>query len=308
MDTQLATPINRAEQALQAATTPYESKQVEAMAAAAMAWAKEQNDYEKVVDAARIYLLSRCHTTELILPTIKQGRPEIKGNDIVTFLEDYGFSKMQWQRRRDELEARRYLDDYLDECIEKGVEPTRWGLIRFARGGAGSEVIHVSDGSDEWYTPAPYVESVRTVMGGIDLDPASSDDAQRVVMAKEYYTPDDNGLAQDWHGKVYLNPPYSMPAVAQFTKQVIEKYKAGEIEEAIVLVNNATDTTWFHRLLEYPVCFTKGRVRFWSVDGPDLGARQGQAVFYLGDNVDAFAGEFSKYGVVLVRYDDRESR
>ena len=38
------------------------------------------------------------------------------------------------------------------------------------------------------------------------------------------------------------------------------------------------------------------------------GARQGQAFFYLGDNVDAFAGEFSKYGVVLVRYDNRESR
>jgi hypothetical protein len=59
----------------------------------------------------------------------------------------------------------------------------------------------------EWYTPAPFVEAARTVMGGIDLDPASHREANKTIMATDYYTEAENGLQKPWSGRVFLNPP-----------------------------------------------------------------------------------------------------
>ena len=52
-----------------------------------------------------------------------------------------------------------------------------------------------SSESNEWYTPADYLQSVREFFGGIDLDPASNVTANENVQAKEIYTVNDNGLA-----------------------------------------------------------------------------------------------------------------
>lgn len=156
---------------------------------------------------------------------------------------------------------------------------------------------------DEWYTPAEYIEAARAVLGVIDLDPASNDEAQAVVQAARYYTADDDGLDQPWYGRVWLNPPYSMPLIQKFTKRAIDAYENLEIESAIILTNNCTDAGWFHALMQaYPVCFTRGRIGFWRPDRSTFATRQGQAFFYLGDNLERFYVEFRRFGLFPNRF------
>ncbi|MGO1541409.1 MAG: DNA N-6-adenine-methyltransferase [Luteimonas sp.] len=163
---------------------------------------------------------------------------------------------------------------------------------------------HVANnsGNNEWYTPAEYIEAARRVMGGIDVDPASSAIANSRVQALTYFTAEDDGLKQEWHGRVWMNPPYAQPLIANFADAVAEKYAGGEIEQACVLVNNATDTAWFHTMLAgaSAVCFPRGRIRFIDPQGNPSGAPlQGQAVLYFGESAESFATEFSQFGRIV---------
>jgi phage N-6-adenine-methyltransferase len=154
-------------------------------------------------------------------------------------------------------------------------------------------------GSDEWYTPAPYIEAARQALGAIDLDPASNLVAQAVVGAGTYYTKDDDGLAQPWAGRVWINPPYSNPR--PWVERLVDQYEAGAVEAGLILVNNATDTAWFQRLLaRYPACFFGKRISFWRADrGVLKGNRQGQALFYLGPDPIRFAEAFADMGQIV---------
>lgn len=159
---------------------------------------------------------------------------------------------------------------------------------------------HVANnsGNNEWYTPAVYVEAAREVMGGIDLDPASSVIANQVIQAEAFYTVEDDGLSHDWFGRVWMNPPYASDLIGQFSAKLAYHYGTGDVVEAVVLVNNATETGWFGDLIRMAsaVIFPNGRVRFWKPDG-ELGAPlQGQAIIYLGNYPQVFLDVFSKFG------------
>jgi len=77
------------------------------------------------------------------------------------------------------------------------------------------------------------------------------------------------------------------------------------ITAAIALVNNYTDTGWFHAAAEIAdaVCFTRGRIRFVDKDGDECDApAQGSAFFYFGDRVSDFAATFLEVGLINVPY------
>jgi hypothetical protein len=60
--------------------------------------------------------------------------------------------------------------------------------------------------SDERYTPRWVFEGLGLVF---DLDPAAPIDGGDCVPAACKYTRNDDGLALDWEGLVWLNPPFS---------------------------------------------------------------------------------------------------
>lgn len=160
--------------------------------------------------------------------------------------------------------------------------------------------------SDEYYTPAYIVDAARSVMGAIDLDPATCELAQTVVRAERFYTKADDGLARPWSGRVWLNPPFSNPH--PFVMKAIEEYANGNIDEAIVLVNNGTETAWGQALLaRFPVCFFGAnsgngtRVAFWKTDPdrPRKGNRYAQMILYLGKETGRFVDVFSRFGPIL---------
>ena len=157
-------------------------------------------------------------------------------------------------------------------------------------------------GEMEWYTPELYIEKARRVLGQIDLDPASCDLAQNVVKAKNFFTEHDNGLVQDWHGMVWLNPPYSGKLVAAFAAKMLEQLECGNVTGAIMLTNSYTETAWWHNLARpsNAVCFTRGRIKFISPHNEKCSPTNGQSFFYFGRERERFITEFDAVGTILV--------
>jgi len=168
----------------------------------------------------------------------------------------------------------------------------KYGPLPFDDSPSRHTVLEVYDG-DEWYTPMAFIEAARALMDDIDLDPATCPTAQARIQATNRYFKDDDGLGQEWYGRVWCNPPYSYPLIEQFTQKAIAEREAGHITQGLLLVNNCTDAAWFVALAErFPVMFTKGRAKFWQADQRTFATRQGQALFYMGDDIDAFHRAF----------------
>lgn len=195
--------------------------------------------------------------------------------------------RIVWQQAVETAPNGKVTAAHVERTAEEYREPTR---------------PHVANnsGNNEWYTPSEYIEAARRVMGAIDLDPASSAIANDVVRAADFYTAEDDGLALDWRGRVWMNPPYASDLVGRFADKLVAHWRDGEVTAAIVLVNNATETGWFQTLAAAAaaICFPRSRVRFWNPSGTLGAPLQGQAILYLGRNVPAFREVFAAFGFI----------
>jgi phage N-6-adenine-methyltransferase len=165
------------------------------------------------------------------------------------------------------------------------------------------QLINADNGSDEYYTPAKIVEAARRVLGGFDLDPASSHVANRRVKAKNFFTASDCGLTHKWGGRVWMNHPFGKTTNRPWIAKLAAEYAAGRVTEAICITFASTSEKWFAPLLAQPQCYFTGRTNYHLPNGEiKRGATKGSVVTYFGKNVEKFAREFSKLGTVKVVY------
>lgn len=136
--------------------------------------------------------------------------------------------------------------------------------------------------NDEWYTPREIIHSLEE----FDLDPATSIDAYKLNQsANKIYTAKENGLLQEWKGRVWLNPPYSNPLIQQFLM------KMAEHNNGIALVFAKIEAKWFHDIvLQYATAikFLYNRIRFYKPDGTQgMQPRNGSMLIAYGrDNAE----------------------
>lgn len=163
-----------------------------------------------------------------------------------------------------------------------------------------SQLINQTSGKTEYYTPSNIIESARFVMGSIDLDPASSEQANKIVKAKKIYTEQDNGLAQPWFGNVWLNHPFGRTANRIWIKQLVMSYENKRVKQACCITYACTSEQWFQPLFDYPMCFLSPRTNYYLPDGRILeGVTKGSVVTYLGPYITKFVENFYGLGKLM---------
>lgn len=113
-------------------------------------------------------------------------------------------------------------------------------------------------GKEDWLTPPYIIEA----LGVFDLDPCSPIDRPWDT-AQKHYTILDNGLKQQWEGRVWLNPPYGNE-----TSKWMEKM--AQHNNGIAFIFSRTETaTFFPWVWDHAsaILFLKGRVSFYTKEG-----------------------------------------
>lgn len=107
--------------------------------------------------------------------------------------------------------------------------------------------------SDDWYTPP----DIPAALGRFDLEPCAGPMSHAVVNIRR---PAD-GLAVDWSGRVWLNPPYSN------VHDWLDKLTSHG--DGVALVNARPETQWFQRAVATAraVLWLKRRINFQRPDG-----------------------------------------
>lgn len=156
---------------------------------------------------------------------------------------------------------------------------------------------------DDYYTNPCVIECAVNVMGAIDLDPASSPLANRTVKAREFFTIADNGLEREWHGRVWLNAPFSQWAL--WVPKIISEVKAQRVYEICLYASShSLNSGYFVPLLNRvdAVCIISGRLAHGGIgDGktPD----RGHCVLYIGPHVTRFIRVFAQLGTMWRKAD-----
>ena len=179
--------------------------------------------------------------------------------------------------------------------------------------------VLVSSLTNEWLTPPEYIEAAREVMDGIiQLDPASSDIANRLVKALVYFTENEDGLSLPWYGNIFLNCPYGKTKNKSnqeiWARKMLHEYTLGHFSEGVFLSRCTPGYKWWDFLfndVRPTVCITRDRIAFirpeWVQEDGSIVYPKGQpkrskaatSFWYIGEDDRRFIQVFRKFGRVI---------
>ena len=197
------------------------------------------------------------------------------------------------------------IHDVVLRRMEQDKRRQREGRLLLLNTMENHQLILQDSGNFEYYTPKPIIEAARRVMGGIDLDPASSKVANRTIKARRFFSLDD---PDEWRGpwaasspgvRVWMNHPFNRSWNADWIAKLLEEYEAGRVSQACCITWASTSETWFRPLYAGTMCLLTPRTGYILPNGEKKrGATKGSVVTYLGDNTAAFVREFSSLGKI----------
>jgi hypothetical protein len=151
------------------------------------------------------------------------------------------------------------------------------------RPNSGMAQHHAPMKNDEWLTPPSMIKS----LGEFDLDPCSPV-VRPWETAKKHYTINDNGLLQEWEGRVWLNPPYGKYTLEWMNKMALHN-------NGIALIFAKTDTGVWHDIVfrhASAILFLRGRIKFYTTSGEEAkfnGGAPSALIAFNEDNAIALA-------------------
>lgn len=121
-----------------------------------------------------------------------------------------------------------------------------------------------SSATAEWSTPQDFFDELNKEFG-FNLDPCCTHENAK---CEDHYTKEDNGLEQNWGGRiVFVNPPYGKGIGLWVKKSYEESLKAGTT--VVMLIPARTDTRYFHEYIYHKaqqIRFIRGRLKFGGSD------------------------------------------
>ena len=119
--------------------------------------------------------------------------------------------------------------------------------------------VMFSSATDLWATPQWLFDDFNAEFG-FTLDACALPSNAKCA---KYFTPEVDGLAQDWSGEVvWCNPPYGRE-IGKWVKKCAEESKKNNTT-VVALLPARTDTRWFHEYIYHKaeVVFLRGRLKF----------------------------------------------
>ena len=116
--------------------------------------------------------------------------------------------------------------------------------------------VHFSSKTDLWETPQDLFDSLNNEFH-FDVDVCALPENAKCPI---YFTPEQDGLKQEWEGSCWMNPPYGRK-IGEWMRKAHESEGFGT--QVVCLVPARTDTTWWHNYaMKGEVRFIKGRLKF----------------------------------------------
>lgn len=145
--------------------------------------------------------------------------------------------------------------------------------------------------SDTYLTPPEWIEK----LGAFDLDPCCPPNMPWATAKNMLSLPTD-GLAEPWHGRVWLNPPFGNQPRKWLTK-------LAEHGNGIALIPARTETATYYGEVwrkADAICFVKGRPHFYYQDGTRCPFNSGAPITLIAyGERNVFALRLSGLGIVV---------